>query len=655
MSEPGDTELSRTLPGTTYKEVSAASHNTISQLALERDPQKIAELKQKLDQLNQAKLTFIQQAKQAGLLDQLDKLIDVIVEEGRAKRMPSPSVSTLIEEELSEEKEKELPEELHGLKKDYYRNRVQSELVTSEESPKDKEGQIEWLSSRMSKLESSGRSYQSLAYDPNYLSITSVLPRLDIEAQKFFRARVQIFEAWLLTPNAGGTIDAFTKLIETAGFMTFADSVLSHKDVAKSFMDFETRSQKIEYTPEGTVIRENNPALANAFQIEKIRQQMALDRAKEDDFVSQETVLDSTEGKLAVQEYIWSVRQAETIWRMWMRAALADRPVFKSDVNEEDRNRLLSLRPAEIMENWNELKEKIIWGSSESFAGTGEFAVKRLLYSSLFTENARAGEPRIRPSLYFGSKDFLSSFLDEKFLTDPNNFKDGPAFVPEGEPNPDQDKILVKKDEQGNIKEKIIVKRNGIIQMDAEYKFDPTKIKWTTKGENALTGIFYAFNLMMADKIRAGLLDPDKLARDPSLKVLLDLRGSFENFPSITKDIEDGLDPDQERAKGKVYREDAFAQLALGLLSFQMKDRFGRFKQKNINFDDISVSVDNLRTRGMVTDEQAKDIKKKLLLLDGKPNDQATQLLLLAFYRTNPPGIFMAMLREFFKQAISLK
>ena len=121
MSEPGDTELSRTLPGTTYKEVSAASHNTISQLALERDPQKIAELKQKLDQLNQAKLTFIQQAKQAGLLDQLDKLIDVIVEEGRAKRMPSPSVSTLIEEELSEEKEKELPEELHGLKKDYYR------------------------------------------------------------------------------------------------------------------------------------------------------------------------------------------------------------------------------------------------------------------------------------------------------------------------------------------------------------------------------------------------------------------------------------------------------------------------------------------------------------------------------------------------------
>lgn len=640
--------------GPKYSDIINRVNTTLSQHALEADPNRVTELQQQLVDLEQQRAGLVERARNGKYLDNLDDLIKIEVDDFRAKRITSSIIKELIEKEFTEEKERTLPEELRGLKKDYY-DRIRAELVTAEKAPLDEKSQIEWLSQHMSALEASGRSYREMGYDPNFMRITGALPGMRVEAQKFFRSRLQVYEAWLLVPNAGGSIDAFTKLAETAGMMSIADTMLSHRDVAEAYVEFEIRSQEDE--------KSKNPARCSALQSEEIRLKIALKLAEERGDVE-------NAGK-----YIWVVRQGETIWRMWMRAALADGLAFKPGVDDMTKKRLSSLRPTELREHWEEIQKIVDWPNS--FEGRGEFAVRRLLYSALAIEKGKGGEARIRPYLYFGSKDFLSNFLDEKFLKEGGNFRDGIGFsLVNRHPNPDKpeeadpdfDRVYEKRGEDGKL-ERITITRNGVVALDKEYRLNLGKIIWTAKGEDAYVGTFAAYNLSLADGIRKAVMDPDKLARDPSLKVLMDLVGSFESFSTTQKDIEDeeakqghpltskerAVFLEQKRAGGKIYREDIFAQLATGLLEFQMKDKQKRFHQKNINFEDINVAVNLLRSRGMVTDQLAEKMKSELLKLKGMPSGKFFQLLFLAFYQTQPMGILMAMLGEMFKQITSQK
>lgn len=547
--------------------------------------------------------------------------------------------------------------------------------------PINEDEQIKMLSGKMSALESLKQSYERLQYDPVFRNLVRQVRELSPQAQAYFDARIQIYEAWLITPLTGGDTGEFIKLGNLAGLMRFTNTMLHQKEVADAFMEFEIRGSKREFVDkrqdDGTVKKElnkdSNPAFADAPHLEEIRGDIALEVAKKNENLPPE-LADNQKQEL-VQKHIWAVRQAETIWRMWMRFALWDGVVFKSDTPEDVKQALSSLRATEMPDHWEEIQQYV--DADNSFSGQGEFAVKRLLHSSLFFHKYRLGEQRIRPYLYFGSKDFLSSYLDDKFLTASSNFADGKAFELESNSHPDQkdptkpdlnfDRTYVKKNEQGGVVERVVIQRNGIVRFNERYRFNLANTKWDAKGEDAYRGLFTFLSLTYADEIRKGLISPDKLARDPSLKVLLDLYGSLESFPAMNRDIEEavskGENPEEkiqkERNNGKIYKEDMFFGLGLGLLNFQKHDLWQRFKQRNLNFADIDDAVNMLRGRALITNEQTKEMKRRLLPLDGLNLPDFTKdfmrSLIAIHHKANTPGILMAMLMELFKQISSLK
>lgn len=655
MSESGSVPESRspriesTTPTLTYQDLrQKITEVQRRHLSLQKDDLLKLTTEEELVGLLGERQTLIDHARQRGLLIDIDRYIHFVVEAHKTQKPISKEISDAIRTEFSKETEASIPQEFRGLREDYFYEQVKKRSVEELEWPPDPEEQVRVLSEKMSVLEVLRRPYRELQFNPDYIALASAIKRLRPETQAFFRSRQAIFDAWLLLPLAGGSVDVFSKVGESVGLMSNADTMLSRKEVARAFVELEKRSSKkevVEKVENGKNIKElrkdNNPILADSLQLEVIRWEIALSIAK----AAGEAGGDD---QMAADKYIWAVRQAETIWRVWMRAALQDGPVFKPGAPDE----IKSLRPTEIPQHWEELEKWVDWDNS--FEGEGEFAIRRLLHSSLFLHKSKVGEARIRPYLYFGTQDFLSNFLDQRFLTNKDNFKDGVSFELVGNPGPNEDKVFIKTSREGRV-EKIVVKRNGVVEIPEEADFDPSQIKWTAKGEDAYLGGFAYFNLAQGDEIRKALLSPDKLARDPSLKVLLDLYGSFDRFPTIQKDIEDKKNPEEERKKGKIYKEDVFMMLGTGLLQFQRHDLWKRFKQRNINLADVNFAVDGLRSKALITDEQVEEMKRKLMAIDGIEATKLIQLLVLTYYYTNPGGVLMAMLQEFLKQAMSLK
>lgn len=516
--------------------------------------------------------------------------------------------------------------------------------------------QIEKLSEIMSGFESLGMQYEQLRYNPDFQGLEHVLQSLSAEARSYFVARRNIFDAWVLTPYVGGEMGAFTKLAEIAGSMIYADTMLNQDEVATAYMEFELRSKQSS--------AEDNPAKADLLRFDSIRREIALNLARQSKDQQLVAALDAAtaagdepQKRLIIQmiekKHIWAVRQAETLWRMWMRSALSNGIVFKKNIPEEKQQELRSLRPTELASHWQELQEAVDWNKSIVSSSTAEFTVTRVVQSQLFFEKIKRGQARMRPYMYLGSQDFVSNYLDVKFLTKASNFKDGIAFEVENEKDKDNgnvDRVLIKKDQAGNIIEKVLVRRNGVVEFDNEHHFDPRKVRWTSGGADAYNGVFAFYNLTTADALRKALLDPDKLARDPSLKALMDIYGGLDRFKDIQEDIDAGKDVAAERRNGIIYRQDIFMMYGLGLLDFSRHDLRKVYKSNNFRLDEIVETVDRMRSRNTLTDQLAKQMKEQLTGLD--PIGQG---IVLTYYRTNPAGVFMAMLQAFLKAAIPLK
>lgn len=547
-------------------------------------------------------------------------------------------------------------------------------LATAEARPtippidrEDIQGQIDWIAQQMSVLELTGRSYGEFQYDPVYMNLRQALHGWSREANDYANARIYTYEGFLITPRVGADVATFMKLGETAGQMKYADILLQQKKIAKAFMRFEIKSKNKYKIVDGkeVVDRESNPALAKEFDLVNIREDIALDLASGEERARLGQILQRVGGdknnseykkeraRLA-QPYMGEVRLAETIWRMWLRSVLNDGIIFKAGVSQADRDRITSMRPFEIAEEWDEVKSKV--DLSQSFDGSSEFATARLMWGALYAEKRGYGEAKVRPHLYYGQQDFVSFFLDEKFLLEPRNFRNGTAFSiergREGDGSTDRVYSRINRDGEREI---ITIKRNGVVEFDENNPIDPGDIIWTNKGEGAsYLGAFSAYKLLFADKIREAELSPEKLARDPSLKNLLEIYGLFEGFETITKDMEEHPeDPEyveKQRKNGKIYKEDIFQQLAIGLLDFQKHDFYKRYKQKNINAEDVHVAVEFLRSKGMVTDEQAEEITKKLITFVGKEVSEVAQKFIVAMYILEPGSVFGAMMGSFIKQ-----
>ena len=99
--------------------------------------------------------------------------------------------------------------------------------------------------------------------------------------------------------------------------------------------------------------------------------------------------------------------------------------------------------------------------------------------------------------------------------------------------------------------------------------------------------------------------------------------------------------------------------LGTGVLKFQMNDLEKKHKVPNLNWSQVDGAVDMLRTQAMLTEDQAKEMKKILMKLDGLDMPEYMQSLIrsavIIYIRTEPGSILVAMLQEFLKQALSTK
>lgn len=563
-------------------------------------------------------------------------------------------------------------------------------LGSAEKAPESKEEQFKQVNEKMSALEYTKRSYGEQQYSPAFRWLIINMPNLHEDVQRYFRARYTLFETWLKLPQVKGDAGAFTEVALGASSVEMQDTMISEPEVNWAFFELEKRSKRFDSSTHKPAAE--NPAFAEPLDLEKTQQEIALELASKDpefqgkDFKSGS--VDEETKTRALKKHIWAVRQADTLHRIWLRSALDNGLVFKevdkngNKITPEDVKRLNDLRPTEIPQHWQELKDKLDW--NKSFSGSGEFALKRLLYLPLFLEQRGRGKARIRPYLFVGTKDLLSNTIDAGFLTKASNFKDGKAFE-EQVINPDPkdptkgdgqfDRCFIKKNDQGQIVEKAIIKRNGIFEIDPDYYFNLGNIQWRAKGEDSYRNEYVYYNLQLADTARKALIDSDKLARNPSFKVLAELSGTFDQLPPVSeevdkailkgeikngnnkKEIQDFLD--QKRKSGVIFREDVFMMLGSGLLDYQKHDLKKDYKLKNLNWEEIDNAIRNLRAMGFLTDENELKMKRNLETIEGMDlsdlQKDILRMTVLTTRKTQPGVAILAMLGEILKQIASGK
>ncbi|OGE19570.1 hypothetical protein A3A14_02990 [Candidatus Daviesbacteria bacterium RIFCSPLOWO2_01_FULL_43_38] len=685
-------------PALGYKDLQDGLAKAENRLGGEEDAQRRAEIESEITQIKTRQEEIMNRVRGRKMLDKLELLVKQVIAESRGGRLPNTQVLDLLKKELNTGSD-----DLKALKGDYYEGQVYSYVITPATAAEIKteatvEEQIRQLAEQMSKLEALGISYNEMHSQPEYVNLQTRVRQLSLEAQHYYGARQKLYEAGRFVPTAGGTIDDFTQLGKLAGGMRIIDIILQQKEVSSALSEFEVKSRQIEWVeeqkPNGTTKRvvngNKNPAFSSPTQLEIIRKEIAKKIAV--DSVKEHFELESGdvgyEEALATEETVQmgAVTQAETIWRMWMRSALSSGLVFKEGTDPEIVKRLSFLGPLFLVSHWEEYGQHLDWDQSFE-GGTTESAVQRLLYAGLFHKKNQQGEERMRPYLQYGTRDFLSSFLNKDFLEDSKNFRKGPGFVMRSEVRTVEDlkgknvklldKIFEKFGEDGRVIERVIIHPNGVLEVDAAAPFNFANVRWMAKGEDAYTGLFTVQNLIVADKARDAMMSPDKLARDPGLGALHELRGGMERFESVQKDIEkeelkighslteqeveDLLDKKREE-DGKVYREDMYMLLGLGVLDFQMHDMERKYGVPNIIWSQVDYAIDSLRTRNMVTKRQAQTMKRMAMAvsLGDKVNlpilmQDFIRSAVITTHRINPGSVFMAMLGEFFKQVGSQK
>lgn len=690
-------------PALGYKELQSKLANAKNRLGFEEDELKRAGIESEVTRIKALQEEIINRVCRGQMLEALESLVRRVIAESKGGRFPNTQVLDLLNKEL-----KRGSEDLQALKEDYHEGRVRRDIIVPATAAEIEPGatveeEIRYLAEQMSKLEALGISYNEMHSQPEYVQLQSQVRQLSLEAQHYYTARQKLHEAGRIAPTAGGTIDDFTRLGKLAGDMPTIDIILQQKEVAWALGEFEAKSRQIEWVeqekPDGTtkrVVNGNiNPAFASPTQLVSIRDKMAekiaADSLRKRLKLNPDSEVDKDDLEKEKVIQLGAVTQAETIWRMWMRSALSNGLVFKEKTDKEGPDpevvkRLSFLGPLFINSHWEEYGEHLNWDQSFE-GGTTESAVKRLLYAGLFHKKNQQGEERMRPYLNYGTRDFLSSFLDKDFLEDSKNFRKGLGFAMRSEVRTVEDlkgknvklldKIFEKFGEDGRVIERVIIHPNGVLEVDAAAPFNFANVRWMAKGEDAYTGLFTVQNLTIADKARDMMMSPEKLARDPGLGTLHELRGGMERFDSVQKDIEKEEMKrgrhlseneaeeflDKKRAEdGKVYREDMNMLLGLGVLDFQMHDMERKYGVPNIIWSQVDYAIDSLRTRNMVTKKQAQAMKRMTMAVslgDKKALPQLVQDFIrsavITTHRINPGSVFFAMLSEFFKQVSSKK
>lgn len=464
--------------------------------------------------------------------------------------------------------------------------------------------QVAYVSDLMSELEATKQSYGSLQSNPEFVILIRNLHKLSREAQQFFKARYTIYETWLKLPYLGGAVKPFVEGVGAAAYMDLQATMLAQPEVADALMEIEERANKFK---SGT----NKPAqdniiFAGPVDRQRLQEEMALNLAvRAGEIRKEKQIRDGKEvetyvypeGKnrdTYVRKYIWAIRQADTLHRLWFRTAFKNGLVFKENVPDSIRQELLSLNPKEISERWEEFLKYVSF--PDSFTGNGEFGPTRLVWDKLFLQKSARGEGKLRKYLAWGSGDFLSYKIDGGFLKKGSNFLDGKGFnesslvyidndgnaverdaspfFPLGVAANETDKqresretenkrrvdalaewkrgigdkfigtVYVKNVGNQQTSERVLIRRNGIweifdgIDHNQQGRFRFNNVNWRVLDEDFFPNDFYYRKADLAETVRNETMGADKILRDPKIGNLLKLRGQLENYAPIEEAIE---------------------------------------------------------------------------------------------------------------------
>ncbi len=606
-------------------------------------------------------------------------------------------------------------------------------------SDEDREqAEIEWLKGLMSKIESSGQTHEQFFTQLENYRLRSTLTTLCEGARRYYDARRAFSKAiGFISINIGGNVESFVKYDETIGPMSNEGAMMKQKEVARAFAQLEARAKRIQYkqitvtNPDGSpqikdgqevkkwiLDKSINPAFADEKQLDDIRKDiakgLAIESLSEKDIKRDEEEFKDTYDRILKDEeevMYSSVLHAEVLWRTWMRSGLWNGIVFKVDeqtgqqvLTSDERERLFFAKVTDYESNWDKYKENINW--SDSFdSPTTEYTVKGLLWNGLFHHKHRQGREIMRPYVYYGSQDFLSSYLSDSFIKNNDNFLDKRGFVELQDQDLDaEDKKLgkrifvkgIKTDQSGKVVkndrgdlvletdssgnslklERLILHSNGVAEIDSDNPVDLSQVDWTITGEDAYSGVFKRYRLSVAGDMRSKEMGDGKVGNSPFMDPFKEAVAGIGNLDPISRDREgitrahpdwnkNKIDEEIEkrRKQGKIYRDDAATMLLRGVLNYQTTEYGSEFHTNNINRSQIRNMMDLVRGSAILPDEKVKELENDYLGILHLPNHKRTEAFInttvnvaAALYdEADPAGAFLAMFLKFLSLSFNLK
>jgi hypothetical protein len=314
----------------TFKEVIEVLKETKRKLESAIDEKEKEILKKGVEELEEQKARFIEEAKETPYLRDLDEKVETFARLSERGQVLTRDLLLELERLVRDPEEilKEYPH-LKGICQEYYREKI-GEILGKKIPPKEK--QEKWFREKLTVLRTLRLTPELITNNPTWIELTTAVPFAPPELQEEIKARLEIFRyalgfktadgvesgiagsSRLLMPHIGKALEV--EEIREAYNLTEESSRITNVDIMER--------DKISKNEADRKLKEENPLYAGTKENkEKVLNKLALRLAVIQEQKDPEKL--NEEKKKELQEkYRWAVEEADDIWRITFRSDQAD-------------------------------------------------------------------------------------------------------------------------------------------------------------------------------------------------------------------------------------------------------------------------------------------------------------------------------------------